>query len=221
MSAPSPASLRRLRSSRGFTLLELMIVIAIMIALAVMALPSMRAFIPRYRLNAAAKDLAGAVQQARMMAIAHSREYRICMLTKDASAATSAPAASVGEYALSAYDDDGSCTGSGCWDVLPTDAVGDTTRTEGSYVLTPGSPNSVVGISIVGWTPMGGPGSDNTDCIVFSSKGWISNPTTDFDGGFIYVQFRNKYVNPQEDIRTVRISRGGGVTILHGAEGTI
>lgn len=201
------------RAQGGFTMVELIIVVVILLILGAVAMPNLYAMIPRFRLNSAAKDLAQVIQHVRLAAIAHGREYRIRFVENDASATSGVPQESKGTYYVEAGNASFNSTD---WDILPIGAGED----EGTFMLAKdASTHSYTGISLVGWTPMGGPGIGNTNCVVFSPKGWVSNPSTDFSAGYIYAQFRNKYANPQADIRTVRISRGGSVTVLHGAEG--
>lgn len=202
----------------GFTIIELMIVVGIIGILAVFAVPNLQALIPRYRLNRGAKEMAGVVQMARLMAISQGRDHRICMLSEDPDPTGTDPASNVGLYQVSAWNT--ALGASGAWDVLPIEETSQTTDTrqdEGTYNMGQVAGGyGMRGISITDWTSMGGPGTGNDDCMVFSTRGWLSNPLTDFNAGYIYVYFRNKYENPKEDMRTVRISRGGAVQILNG-----
>lgn len=58
-----------LRKRRGFSLLELMIVVIIMLAVAAIAIPSFTTYISTYRLRGAMTDVAGMLQQMRMEAV--------------------------------------------------------------------------------------------------------------------------------------------------------
>jgi prepilin-type N-terminal cleavage/methylation domain-containing protein len=69
---------RFLRNKRGFTLVEAMIVIAIIGILAGIGVPSMAEKMQEYRFSAAVRDLQSAVQSARMSAI--KRNEKVCML---------------------------------------------------------------------------------------------------------------------------------------------
>jgi len=59
--------------ARGFTLLELLITIAIVVVLATLALPGMQSFYDRERLIGATEQIYSHLQQARIEAIARSR----------------------------------------------------------------------------------------------------------------------------------------------------
>ena len=58
-----------MKKNAGFTLVELLIVIAIMGIIAAVTIPGYLAFIPNYRLRAAAEELQGDIQFAKIRAI--------------------------------------------------------------------------------------------------------------------------------------------------------
>lgn len=53
----------------GFTLVEMLIVIAVILILSAVAIPAYISWLPRYRLNSAADDLLSVLQQAKLRAI--------------------------------------------------------------------------------------------------------------------------------------------------------
>lgn len=63
--------------SKGFTLVELMVVIAVAAILAVMAAPSYRDMIDRYRLRSATEDVVSLISNARAGAVKLDREVRV------------------------------------------------------------------------------------------------------------------------------------------------
>lgn len=65
------------RFSRGFTLVELMVVVAIVAILAVMAAPSYRDMIDRYRLRAATDDLVSVISNARVNAVKLDTDVKV------------------------------------------------------------------------------------------------------------------------------------------------
>ncbi|MDR0881990.1 MAG: prepilin-type N-terminal cleavage/methylation domain-containing protein, partial [Candidatus Adiutrix sp.] len=65
------------RSRPGFTLMELIIAVAIMAVLAMMAVPALMSIVPRFELRAAAKSAQALLQQARLKAAHTNRPGRV------------------------------------------------------------------------------------------------------------------------------------------------
>jgi type II secretion system protein H len=63
------------RSERGFTVVELLTVIAIMMVVTAIATPSFYYWLPKYRLSAGARQIAADLQLARMKAISQNTSY--------------------------------------------------------------------------------------------------------------------------------------------------
>ena len=66
-----------LKASRGFSLLELLVVVAIIVVVTGLSLPSMMGAYHRYKLRSAGTDFSGLVQMARMRAVQDDRFYSI------------------------------------------------------------------------------------------------------------------------------------------------
>jgi len=65
------------RSERGFTVVELLTVIGIMLVITAIATPSFYYWLPTYRLSAGARQIAADLQLARMKAISQNTRYRL------------------------------------------------------------------------------------------------------------------------------------------------
>ncbi len=68
-------------SDHGFTVIELMVVLAVAVIVMGVALPNMMSWLPTYRLSAGARQLAGDLQLARMKAISQNTKYRLKFTT--------------------------------------------------------------------------------------------------------------------------------------------
>jgi type IV fimbrial biogenesis protein FimT len=64
----------------GFTLIEMMIVIAIMGIFAGIAIPNYLSYMPKHRLNGAARQVMGDLMLARMKAVSQNNEFKIFFL---------------------------------------------------------------------------------------------------------------------------------------------
>jgi prepilin-type N-terminal cleavage/methylation domain-containing protein len=71
----------RLKSTEGFSLVEVMTVIAIIGIITAIALPTYISGMPHRRLKSAARDLYGAMQQARLLAVKKNHPVHVCFNT--------------------------------------------------------------------------------------------------------------------------------------------
>ena len=72
-----------MRQERGFTLVELMVTVAILAIIAAIAVPSYREYIPKVRASGAARELFTQIQLARQKAITKNNDYVITFDVSD------------------------------------------------------------------------------------------------------------------------------------------
>jgi prepilin-type N-terminal cleavage/methylation domain-containing protein len=64
-------------NGRGFTLIELIVVIGIVSIIMGVAIPAITTWLPKYKVNSAARDIGSTMQMARLKAAGSAVEYRV------------------------------------------------------------------------------------------------------------------------------------------------
>ncbi|MDP2312518.1 MAG: type II secretion system protein [Pseudomonadota bacterium] len=201
----------------GHTLVELAVAIAIVGILAGMGWTAIQPEVDRFRMLKAARLLHSDLQSLRALAISSNRETRIVFLVADD--ALDPDDVQVGEWLLQAGD---RSTGSVEWDTLPIDE-GAADNSQGERSLSDDGADEAPHISLARWPTLVGPGTDNADAIVFSPRGWVTNPATDFADGYVALRIVNKraLADGRTEEATLRLSRGGLARLELGDSSTL
>jgi prepilin-type N-terminal cleavage/methylation domain-containing protein len=202
------------RRRRGFTVLELVIVLTLLSVISALAWGSIRSQLPRYRLVRAANELAEDVANLRMTAISNNLETRFLVERTDRQLNDLATWG--GAWRLQAGN---ASSNSSRWEDLPIDATrdgSDDQRGEGAIDMGPGGNRSIRGVAFDVVGRLTGPAHSNSNAVVFTPRGWVANPAEDFDSsGYITFRLVNKYAldrGLEEEIH-VRIARSGYVRL--------
>ncbi len=193
-----------LRQRRGFTLVELVVVLAIIGVVSAMGVASVRKLQPRFRMIQASKDLQADVSRLRVAAVESGHETRLLLLDADPSW-DSVGRDHVGEWAMQRGD---LARGSSVWTTLEDGDAHVTIGRDGAQELP--------SVSLVPWSALAGPATGNEDAIVFSPRGFVANPDADFGAdGYITLTLVNKaaLVDGVEDTVSLKIARTGGVSV--------
>lgn len=142
----------------------------------------------------------------RSLAVATNRETRLLVTASDAALDPAEP--QVGEWLLQAGN---RSTRSSEWDTLPIDLGADADASDGERSLSPGGFDAARGISLAVGAPLAGPTGDNENALVFSPRGWVTNPGGDFVDGYISFELVDKeaLAHGQDQRVHVRVSRAG------------
>jgi len=191
------------RTRQGFTLIELMIVVAIFSILAVTGFGMTRNTMPRYRAKRGAEQFAANVSTCRMAAIRSGKECRILMSDYDDKPAT-ITTGNAGVYYIQIGNNN---IQSDEFDTLPTSLM----EVHGTWDISEDSTNYLRNVSIMQWDTINGTTGAGSNSIVFSPRGFIANPSSDFSSGYITIKFVNKlaYSDGINDIYKVQIARSG------------
>jgi prepilin-type N-terminal cleavage/methylation domain-containing protein len=176
--------------NHGFTLLELVVVLAIITIAALIGAGSMQSHLPRYRMVQTAKKLRSDLRRVQELATRTGRQARLRLV---------APAGDCGStdtwgggWVLEVGDDSRL---SRRWDVLPEDALADGSdddQSQGIIDLGPDGTDRARDVCLDDWGTITGPGGASADSIVFDSRGFLQNPTTDLASGYIRIPVVNQ-----------------------------
>jgi prepilin-type N-terminal cleavage/methylation domain-containing protein len=216
---PKKASLysvpkRSRRSQAGFTLIEVGIVIALFSVLAAIGWGSTQGQMPRYRLIRAAKDMKGDLVNLRNLAVMSNRETRMVLAGSPGDCDTTDDYG--GSWNLQAGNRSRNST---VWEFLPMDTEvegEDEEQSEGRVDIGDGGNRDLKDVCLGAWADIRGPGTGNGDSIVFSPRGWVRNPTPDFNAqGYVELTLTNQAAGllGVEDRVHILVSRAGMVRL--------
>ena len=213
----SQNSFLRRRSVRAFTMVEIVVALGILTALAGIGWSTMQEYLPRFRLVRIAKHFRSELISMRQIAVQTNRETRFQLLAhsggncRDATQWGGAWEMSVGDQVM----------GSTRWDLLPEDTMEDGVDDEqgdARVSFFAGGTHSGKDVCFQDWGVLLGPFSgNNQDSIVFSPRGWLRNPSADFNAyGYMEFHFYNQEANRSGvfDAVKVQVSRAGMIRLL-------
>lgn len=187
---------------QGHTLLELAIALAVVAILAGIGIGVFQDRVTTYRMFSVARMLQSDLVTLRALAIDTNRETRVHFVEADL--AMDAEDAQHGAWDLQVGN---RASNSTQWDTLPIDEDGVVDVSEGERSLETGGHNEAKWISLATW------GTLEDDAIVFTPRGWLGNPATDYVDGMISVQVVNKraLLNGQDEHVALSVARTGMV----------
>lgn len=184
----------------GFTLIEMLLVIAIIGILAALGMWKSRELMPRFRTRGVAHEFAAAAQAARMQAVMNNLQARVRITNYDIAATTPGTA------------------NQGAWvQELGNKTMGSTVWTEISATsvdisATGNNEQRHVSLDYISGALTGPSDCACTDSIVFTPAGMVANPVADFAStGDLQLTFVNKISRSRNviDDYLVRIYRAG------------
>ena len=199
---------------RVFTLLEIMIAISIVAITAAIGWGSMEKHMPRFRLISSAKAMKADFMTVQSLAVQTNRETRLRFVENAGNCGDLDNWG--GQYVLEVGN---RSSGSTDWEVLPMDADedgSDDDQTEGWMDLGPDGNREARFVCLQEWDTLDGPGTDSEDSVVFSPRGWLRNPVSDFSSsGYVEFELVNLIAAADgiNDRVTIKVSRSGMVRL--------
>ena len=205
------------RRRGGFTLVEVIVAVAILIILAAIGWGTMQTYLPRFRLIRVAKQFRGDLSTMREIAVQGNRESKLELLNHAGDCSDVASWGGAWQKSLG-----NKVFGSNRWDLLPEDSRVDGTDDDQSKSLvdfTLESSERGYDVCFRDWGYLQGPslGGNNSDSIVFSPRGWLRNPASDFNSrGYMEFMFVNQEANRKGAIDAIKVqlSRSGMIRLI-------
>jgi len=206
-------------------LIELMLVIALAVAMTAIATPYLGSMISRYRLNSAARELSGLMKMARVLAVTRSAKVRVLFTEYEGVVRTSGPSKGVARIEMYTYNG-----ANWSWQpvdgvVVPPDGTCQVGYKRAAYCID--FEEEYTGISLawvdkVGVGPEYAPGSDyenstGNPAVFYGPDGLVANSYQDFRQGYdkqaINVVVTNKRASSGIEAKILAIDRAGGVLV--------
>lgn len=204
---------------RGVTLIEMALVVALISVLVAVGWGSLRSELPRFQMIRAAKMLQADLRELQSTAVATNRETRL-VLTGSPGTCDDIDSWG-GSWSLQIGNRN---RGSDAWEYLPPDAQedgSDDDASRGTVDLGPGGAEQRRFVCLEQWNRLTGPGDGNSDAVVFSPRGWVSNPGGDFGTrGYIELTIINLAAAEGVDDEVEVLVARSGHTSLQTSHGT-
>ena len=171
---------------QGFTLIELMVALVLLGFIAAIGWGSMADSLPRFRMIRSARLLKSDMSNLRNLAVQSNRETRMRFVQTGGDCTDADNWGGSWEMAIGE-----SSSGSTSWDLLPDDAHedgSDDQQGEGTTDLGVDGNHRSADVCLKPWGTLLGPGTGNANAVVFSPRGWVTNPGSDFSSSG-YIEF--------------------------------
>lgn len=205
---------------RGFTLVEIVVVIAILAVLAAVGWGTMRDQLPRFQTVGAAKRLQRDILELRSMAVQTDRQTRLRFVSSPGDCTD--PESYGGRWELEIGD---KTRGSTKWDLLPADLIetgADDDQSRGVVDYGADGNNDTRAVCLQQWSDLAGPSTGNNNSLVFNPRGWLDNPSEDFGTtGRLTITFVNLRAldEGRKDSISLTLTRAGVVHLVSPSDG--
>jgi len=202
----------------GLRLIELLLNLTVAGVVIGVGTSGLRERLPRYQAVQASKNLKADFIRLRNTAIRSNLETRLVIEPgREDGMGCESQGVLGGGWRLEVGNRSSSSTS---WDVLPVDAAtdgADDDQSEGVVDLAADTALGGPSLCLMQWGELMGPGQHNGDSIVFSPRGWVLNPGSDFDeGGVISLTVINQIAaaDQVDDSITLLVARSGAVELV-------